>query len=383
MTCTPAHTGVLLFIIAYIYGRPILGGFYYIWSMLDYLVVGLGLAGVTFCHTLEKNKRSFKVITDRSQRSSWVAGGLYNPVILKRFKSAWRSNEQMELLRPFYKELEEKLGVRIDYPIPVLRRFVSAAEQNLWFEAADRSELNPFMSLQLRPDHNPAIEAPFGYGEVLGTGRIDTKALVDGFAAYLEKSGQITYDSFVYNDLDIHSEYISYGDLKARRIVFATGFGLHEDPYFNYLPLQGTKGELLTLKIPGLNELNVIKSSVFIIPLKDDLYRIGATYKWKDKTNTPTTVAREELLQKLGNFLKLEYEVVDHIAGIRPTVTDRRPLIGCHPENHNMYVLNGFGSRGVMIGPYASQKLYNLIEEDLPLPSDMDIIRFEKFYKRG
>lgn len=351
--------------------------------MLDYLVVGLGLAGVTFCHTLEKNKRTFKVITDRSQRSSWVAGGLYNPVILKRFKAAWRSTEQMELLRSFYRELEEKLGFRLDHQIPVLRRFVSAEEQNLWYEAADRSELSSFMSLQLRPDHNPGIDAPFGYGEVLSTGRIDTKTLVEGYATYLEQSDQIEYTSLSYNSLEVNSEYIGYGKLKAKRIVFATGYGMHEDPYFNYLPLQGTKGELLTLEIPDLNESNVIKSSVFIIPLEDDLYRIGATYKWKDKTNTPTSAAREELLQKLGNFLKLEYKVVDHIAGIRPTVTDRRPLVGRHPENHNMYVLNGFGSRGVMIGPYASQKLYNFIEEDLPIPTDMDIRRFEKFYKRA
>ena len=349
--------------------------------MLDYLVVGLGLAGVTFCHTLEKNKKTFKVITDRSQRSSWVAGGLYNPVILKRFKPAWRATEQIELLKPFYRELEEKLEVKLDYPIPVLRRFVSAEEQNLWFEAADKPELSAFMSLKLRPDHNTAINAPFGYGEVLGTGRIDTKALVEGYAQYLQKSGKIDYLSLEYNALSIEKDGVSYGGIKAANIVFAAGYGLHEDPYFNYLPLQGTKGELLTLKIPDLDEKSVIKSSVFIIPLEDDLYRIGATYKWKDKTNVPTTEAREELLEKLNSFLECNYEVVDQIAGIRPTVTDRRPLVGRHPDQSNLYVLNGFGSRGVMIGPYASSKLFNLIEAGEALPEDMDIKRFEKFYK--
>ncbi len=349
--------------------------------MLDYLVVGLGLAGVTFCHTLEKNKKTFKVITDRSQRSSWVAGGLYNPVILKRFKPAWRAGEQLGLLRPFYQELEEKLEVKLDYPIPVLRRFVSAEEQNLWFEAADKPHLSSFMSLNLRPDHNTAINAPYGYGEVMGTGRIDTKSLVEGYAQYLQKSGKIDYLSLEYSALNIDKDGLSYGGIKAAKIVFATGYGLHEDPFFNYLPLQGTKGELLTLRIPGLDEKNVIKSSVFIIPLEHDLYRIGATYKWKDKTNVPTAEAREELLEKLNSFLKCDYEVADHIAGIRPTVTDRRPLVGRHPAHSNLYVLNGFGSRGVMIGPYASSKLFNFIEGGEDLPEDMDIQRFEKFYK--
>lgn len=349
--------------------------------MLDYLVVGLGLAGVSFCHTLEKNEKSFKVITDSSQRSSWVAGGLYNPVILKRFKPAWRAAEQLKLLKPFYSELEVKLNLRLDYPVPVLRRFVSAEEQNMWFEAADRPELSSFMNLRLRPDHNKNIHAPYGYGEVNGTGRIDTKALVEGYAAHLEKLGNIVHDSLDYGSLKIGPEHLLYGDLKAAKIVFATGYGMHEDPYFSYLPLQGTKGELLSLKIPGLDERNVIKSSVFIIPLGQDLYRIGATYKWKDKSNKPTEEARKELLEKLGTFLKADYEVVDHIAGIRPTVTDRRPLVGQHPKFKNMYLLNGFGSRGVMIGPYASEKLFRHIEAKEALPSDMDVRRFDQLYQ--
>jgi len=59
--------------------------------MQDYLVVGLGLAGVAFCNVLEQHNKSFTVISDASQQASTVAGGLYNPVILKRFTKAWKS----------------------------------------------------------------------------------------------------------------------------------------------------------------------------------------------------------------------------------------------------------------------------------------------------
>ena len=117
---------------------------------------------------------------------------------------------------------------------------------------------------------------------------------MENYADHLQKSGKINFASLDYENLHIGQDEVGYGDLKARRIVFATGYGLHEDPNFNYLPLQGTKGELLTLKIPGLDEMNVIKSSVFIIPLGGEYYRIGATYKWKDKSNTPTEEARKE-----------------------------------------------------------------------------------------
>ncbi|MGI9546400.1 MAG: NAD(P)/FAD-dependent oxidoreductase, partial [Flavobacteriaceae bacterium] len=214
-----------------------------------------------------------------------------------------------------------------------------------------------------------------------GTGRIDTRALVEHYQEYLWKSGFLVREKFDYSALEPGRDEVNYGRLRAKRIVFATGIGLRENPYFNYLPLQGTKGELLTIRAPQLKELSVIKSSVFIIPLGDDLYSVGATYNWKDKSNEPTVEARKELLDKLHSFLRCDYELLDQIAGIRPTVADRRPLVGRHPVYTNLFVLNGFGSRGVMIGPYAAGGLFAFIQKQIPLPSEMDVQRFDKKYK--
>lgn len=346
--------------------------------MIDYLVIGLGLAGISFCETLEANNKTFTVISDASQTSSTVAGGMYNPVILKRFTPAWNAKDQLEEALPFYRNLEVKLGKQLDFKVPVLRRFASIEEQNLWFEASDKPLLKPFMSTTLRSNKNAAIDASFGYGEVLHTGRIDTKLLLKEYQSYLIKKELLQEETFAYKHLVIEEKGITYKSIQAKNIVFATGFGLKNNPYFNYLPLNGTKGELLTIRAPQLKEDNVIKSSVFIIPLGDNLYRVGATYKWKDKTNVPTEAAKLELLEKLDTFLKCDYEVVNHVAGIRPTVADRRPLVGKHPIHHNLYVLNGFGSRGVMTAPYASRKLYEYIEHKVPLTAEIDINRFTK-----
>jgi len=351
--------------------------------MVDYLVVGLGLAGISFCHTLEANDKTFRVISDSSQQASVVAGGLYNPVILKRFTLAWRADEQLDLALPFYLELERKLKTSLDYKLPVLRRFASIEEQNMWFEAADNPKLQPFLATKLLKNTNPQIEAPFGYGEVLHTGRIDTKALIRQYQKYLKEKKLLLDASFEYSQLAIEDSFISYQGIKAKQLVFATGYGSQQNPYFNYLPLNGTKGELLTIRAPLLKEQQVIKSSVFIIPLGDDVYRIGATYKWKDKTNLPTEEAKSELLAKLATFMKCDFEILQHVAGIRPTVADRRPLVGQHPEHKNLFILNGFGSRGVMIAPYASQALFKSIENGMELPNDMDIVRFQKRYNNN
>ncbi|SNY94449.1 NAD(P)/FAD-dependent oxidoreductase [Flagellimonas pacifica] len=346
--------------------------------MYDYLIVGLGLAGISFCEKLEREGKTFKVISDDSQQSSLVAGGLYNPVILKRFTMAWNAKDQMERALPFYKSLEQKLNVKLDHKIPVLRKFASVEEQNLWFEAADRPGLDHFLSTNILENKNPSIEAPFGYGEVKYTGRIDTRVLLASYASYLTQKNLLEKESFDFSCFKPSESNIFYKSIQAKKTIFACGYGLKNNPYFSYLPLNGTKGELLVIKAKEYKERNIIKSSVFTVPLTEGLYLVGATYKWKDKTNIPTADAKTELLEKLKTFLKCDFEVVDHMAGIRPTVTDRRPLIGQHPKHENLYVLNGFGSRGVLIAPYASAQLYNAIENGTELDAEINIHRFTK-----
>ena len=346
----------------------------------DYLVVGLGLAGISFCEQLENRGKTFKVISDNSQLSSVVAGGLYNPVILKRFTLAWNANEQLRHALPFYEQLENKLQVKLDYKTTILRRFASIEEQNLWFEATDKAKLDKYLDANIIENKNDKIDAPYGFGKVLHTGRIDTAILVNGYHDYLDQKENLIKGSFDFEAIDFHDQYIEYMSVKTSKLVFATGFGLTLNPYFNYLPLRGTKGELLTIKAPDLKETSIIKSSVFIIPLGGDIYRVGSTYEHADKSNTTTEIGKNELLNKLRTFLNCDFEIVGQAAGIRPTVADRRPLVGRHPEHKNLFVLNGLGSRGVLIAPLISKQLYDYIEEGELLSQELDIARFSKRY---
>lgn len=351
--------------------------------MLDYLIVGLGLAGTAFCEQLEKREKTYAVISDDSQTSSIVAGGLYNPVILKRFTMAWNADVQMKLALPFYASLEKKFGVQLDHKLPVLRRFASVEEQNQWFEASDKLGLSAYLAPEICANENASIDAPYGYGEVLHTGRIDTALFISSYKKYLLESDKLLQETFDYSALHIESEQLKYKTFKAKHIIFAEGFGMHHNPFFNYLPLTSTKGEYLTIKAPDLKEPKAVKSSIFVIPWGNNLYRVGATYKWKDTTNLPTEASKSELLTKLDKLLKCDYEVVDQLAGIRPTVTDRRPLVGQHPIHKNMFVLNGFGSRGVLIAPFASKELFNYVENKDAIHSEMDIARFTKKHFKG
>ncbi|MDP5157369.1 MAG: FAD-dependent oxidoreductase [Flaviramulus sp.] len=344
---------------------------------VDYIIVGIGIAGISFCEQLKANNKSFIVFDNNSQLSSTVAGGLYNPVVLKRFTSVWKSKEQLETAVTFYSKLEERLNLKLDYKIPVYRKFASLEEQNDWFAASDKPLLSDYLSTKIIRNSNKNIDAPFGFGEVFETGRVDVKVMLDAFKMELSHNNSLYESIFKYNQLILENNSIKYQNIIAKNMVFAEGFGIRENPYFNYLPLVPAKGELITIHAPDLNIDYVLKAAVFIIPLGNDLYIVGATYEWKDLSNKVTETAKDELLNKLEKIINCSFKIVNQVAGVRPTVKDRRPLVGQHPKFKNLYVLNGLGTRGVMIGPYVANKLYNFIENDAVLDNDIDIKRFE------
>lgn len=346
--------------------------------MVDYLIVGCGLAGIAFAETALQNNKSILVFDNNSQQSSRVAGGLYNPVILKRFSEVWNAQEQIDLLNSFYQNLEEKLNTKFDFKIPIYRKLFSVEEQNNWFLATDKIGLAPFLSTKLVSKKYNGIDSPFNFGEVLQTGYVDTELLLSSYHDYLKKENLLIEDSFNYSLLQLEGDYIEYDEIQARHIIFAEGFGMISNPYFGHLPLDGTKGELLIIKAPDLNLDAVIKTSVFILPLGNDLYKVGATYNWKDKTNEPTEEGKQELLENIKEIIHCDFEIVEHLAGVRPTVKDRRPMVGTHPNHKNIHLLNGLGTRGVMLGPAMAKDLFENIEFGKPLEATIDIKRFKK-----
>ncbi len=343
---------------------------------VDYIIVGCGLAGIAFCEQLRKHNHSFLVFDDNSQQSSVVAAGLYNSVILKRFSKVWKSKEQLELLDSYYKELESLLNVTLDYRFPILRKFASTEEQNLWFLAMDKPELEPYLSPKLIKNTYPSINADFGFGEVLHAGRVDTPLLVSQYKLNLQEGQKLKVEVFDYSVITFGEESITYKDIETKHVVFAEGFGIKHNPYFDSLPLNGTKGEVLTIKAPDLKIDVALKSSVFVIPIGNDIYKVGATYNWDDKSNNPTKKGEEELVSKLKTLVTCDFEIVNHSAGVRPTVKDRRPLVGRHSNYKGLYILNGLGTRGVMIAPYVAEQLYGYIENNSELDLEIDIQRF-------
>jgi glycine/D-amino acid oxidase-like deaminating enzyme len=139
-------------------------------------------------------------------------------------------------------------------------------------------------------------------------------------------------------------------------VVFCRGFA-PDDPWFGGIRFNAAKGEMLTVRVPGLRETRTVHCSVWLSPLGDDLFRVGATYTWEPLDSRPTPEGRAELESKLRTFLKRPFEVIDHRAAVRPVIDAGYPVLGRHPAHPHLAYFNGLGSKGSLLAPFFADQL--------------------------
>ena len=339
----------------------------------DVLIVGFGLAGWALTEVLKQEGKSFVVFDAKKQSSSSLATGIYNPVVLKRFSAVTHAQELMNFSIPFY---AKTANGKFQHPMSIHRVFTKAAEQNKWIEALDKPALSLYMSSKLHENDIYNIAAPHGFGEVLHTGRVDVNGLLHHARHNLARTHSFVQEQFDYNALKITDEGVAYNQWTARHIVFAEGLGVKHNPWFATLPIIPNKGEWLEVLCKGLQLTKMIKGSVFIVPLGNNRYRVGATYARTFEGSTPTAANRTWLINQFQKYTKLPFEVLFHGAGLRPTVPDRRPIVGTHPNFRSLSCVNGLGSRGVLWAPFLADLLVKHIYLNTSLPSNLQARRF-------
>ncbi|MBT0606748.1 NAD(P)/FAD-dependent oxidoreductase [Aequorivita echinoideorum] len=344
---------------------------------IDYIVVGLGIAGLAMCEQLQKNRKSFVVFSNGEGATS-NSGGVINPTVLKRFTAAWNADTFYGYALPFYENLSSKLGYQVFNPTFIFRIFKSVEEQNDWAVASDKRDLSKFLSSEICKNSNKIIDAPLGFGKVTGAGIILPNELLKKYQSYLERHENFISEKFQYNLLKIESGKVSYKNFSAQKIIFCDGSHSVSNPFFPKHGIVPNKGEYITVRIPNLNFKELLKGPLYVIPLGSDLYKVGATYERDVTDQLPTAKARESMLQKLKKSVNGDIEVIDQTAGIRPTTRDRKPLLGGISDYENVYFFNGLGTRGFLMAPLLSEMLYNNIAHKMELPKEIAISRLTR-----
>lgn len=340
---------------------------------VDYIVVGLGIAGISFCEQLQRSNKSFVVYSDNQAGATAKSGGILNPTVLKFFTAVWKSSEFYPEAISFYRDLNTIISVSGE--IPVYRILSTIHEQNNWTVATDKKRTKDFLSPVLLKNTNRSIKAPYGFGEVTAAIQIKVAKLLSDYRNFLDNRKQLLEESFDYSLLDVGEDGIQYENFKSKYIVFCEGISALKNPYFPSEKLYGNMGEYIIIHAPRLKSKAVLKGPFYVIPLGDDLYKVGATFNPGVLSEDFTEDGKVEILNGLEAMISCDYEIIDQTIGIRPASVDRNPLIGPLSGQKRMSFINGLGSRGFLMAPLLSKWVYRNLENGKPIPAELDINR--------
>ena len=329
---------------------------------VDFIIVGQGLAGTLLAYELFRQNKTFVVFNDHGQlKSSDVAAGIINPVVFRRMIKSWLVDDAFQQMETTYRELEELLHEQLYYPGRMLK-ILGEDKFILWKEKTFANQLGTYLEVEpIQNFWNPGISNAFSFGCVNKSGRLDIQKLISSFSGLLTHQNLIRNEKIAYEKLFLLPHSITYDNITAQKIIFCEGSAASQNPFFKNLKFKHSKGEVLELKIAELKLEEIVNDEVFVMPIGNDSYKVGATYTW-DKLNFETTdAAREELLGKLQNICSAPFEVLSQKAAIRPTMHDRKPVIGLLPDNPQIGIFNGLGSKGVLFGPYFAKQFANYL----------------------
>ena len=336
----------------------------------DVIIIGQGLAGTVLSITLQQlGKRVVVFDAPLPGRASEVAAGLVNPVALRRTVLTWRASEMLAIAGAFYRELGLQYDQPFWHPMPLVAIFPTAQEAGIWQMRTKDPETARFVRMDTAADQVlDALPQPYGRGVIDRCAWVDVKRMLVAHRAMLSAESSLREQRVEAADIMRYADGVGVQDCSAPVLVHCGG------PFARVPGLVPVKGEGLTVRIPGLQLDRIVHRGVFLLPVGEEAYRVGATFKWDDVWGGPSEEARHYLLDRTERLVEREVEVLDHWCGVRPASKDRRPILG-HIGPHEL-VFNGLGSRGVALAPWCAQQLCDHVYEGKALDDEVCSDRF-------
>jgi glycine/D-amino acid oxidase-like deaminating enzyme len=343
----------------------------------EVLIVGQGLAGTLLAFELHFAGVDVCIVDNpKKSTATRVAAGMVNPLVFKRMTKSWMVDELLPVMKKRYCELEELLGERFYFDMPMLKP-LSEQETELWQQRKADEKFTPFIKEICETSPVDRIFASHAFGVVKGSGYLKTGLFLEAAKRFFQQNEMLIEADFPANQSNL--ENLLFQNIQFNRIVFCEGHYLKTHPLFDFVRLKPAKGEVLQIFAPDLSEKYIINRRVFVLPIGDHRFKVGSTYEWKDLTDVPTEQGKASIVERLKDLIHVDFTIEEHWAGIRPTVIDRRPVLGKHPKHEHIFVFNGLGTKGVMLAPYfAKQMLWTLMKGNHILPKEVNLQRFYK-----
>lgn len=339
------------------------------------LVVGAGLSGVSVAIQLLRRGVDVTLMDNGKNASSIIAAGLINPLVFRRMTKGWRVDDFVPYSIEFYTSIEADSGSSFFESLPLRRLFSTEHERELWLKKQSREDFKAYMTpLEEADDNYSRSINPFGSGRIKNAFVVHPSQFLPAAKKIVSRLGQIINGNFEYGELN----GTTYNGNHYDDVIFCEGYLGMNNPWFSFLPINPTKGEILTVHSETLPEDESLNRKCFNLPLGEKQFKIGSTIDWNNTSLEPTDEGKNEILQKLSYIIDEEVQILKHQAGVRPGPHDRRPYIGTHPEHQNYHVFNGLGSKGYLLCPLLSKEFVDYLLDGKELDPEVRIDRCKR-----
>jgi len=331
-------------------------------------IIGSGIAGCSTAYHLAKNGHVVEIFEIESEISSGASG---NPLaaLYPRFNL---NNEPLNLLNfssfyyadRFYKSLdcdgyfETGIGFKIND-----KRTESWIKK---LKALNREDLFSFSDNQNKTGLKDFRGVIFNHGGYIDPKKIN-QSLLDNENIKIHLRHEFKNFEIVSSNVTLRIDDNNQCDYDY--LVLAHGSGLIN--FSNDLSL--SKGQLVAAKISNSIKMP-INSSGYILPAKDGLNWIGASYdhQFKNLDVDEDKLKKMIALQEDQYGVKNNSQQYDSRAQIRTVSKNKLPIVGKYKQNENIIMLGGFGSRGFCYGPILGDHVASIIDKS-PSPLEKNI----------
>lgn len=347
--------------------------------MYNFIIIGQGIAGSMLAWHLVKAGQKVLVIDNaNTENATSVASGVINPITGKRFVKSWKADETIPFAANTYQTIQTELQVSLFKHLPIFHVLNATEELNDWSAKTNVDGYEKYLSSPTisRLDSSKVIN-PLGCFTVNGSCKVDSALLLSSIKNWLADKAAILTANFDETLLQVHESCVQYSNFETEKIIFANGYQAIYSPLFNNVKFVPVKGEGLLIEIADFYSENIIHGDVMIAPsTQKNIYYVGSTYEWNFEHTQPTEAKRNDLSARLKKTIACDFNIVQHVSGIRPASKDRRPIIGMLPTSPRIGIFNGLGTKGFSLAPYFANHFCNHLLNNDPLFSDVDVKRF-------
>jgi glycine/D-amino acid oxidase-like deaminating enzyme len=338
----------------------------------DVGLVGQGLAGTVLHAYLQRAGYRCCVWDPGSRSCSTISSGILNPLTGRKYVKSWLFDDLLSEAKTFYTRLEHKLKARFFYERPIFRALPDRRAENEWDYRSSLPNYSEYVGGDASMKNLPSdLRKSVPYISILKGHQLRISRLIAAYREYLKKSNCLFSEYWNHDLLHRERDVWRYKEMRCKKIIFCEGAAAIHNPLLSGLPFNLSKGEAVIVR-KSATLSSVVKRRIFSVPWESGEWWLGAANFWNYEDDKPTDIGQARIMTAYADmYTGQRPPVVTNLAAIKPTVRDRKPLLG--RVDSGAYVFNGLGTKGASLAPFFARQLVHHIKDGQSLMDEVNI----------